>query len=226
MYYTIYKTTNLLNGKTYIGKHATNDPNDKYFGSGVAITRAISKYGVENFIKDILFIFDTEDEMNDKERELITQDMIDSQNTYNNSLGGQGGRIVLYPDHPLYYEVCRKISDAKLEKSDFYRELAIENHKHKKIGMYGKRQSDKQKAAVGKMARERIRTAEESILRVESFKKTMSTEGYIHPNKGRKRPDAAESLKKMPKKTCEYCMKTMNAGNYGRYHGQKCKHNA
>lgn len=33
-YYTIYKTTNLINGKIYIGKHQTKDPYDSYLGSG------------------------------------------------------------------------------------------------------------------------------------------------------------------------------------------------
>ena len=49
--YTLYKITNLINQKFYIGVHATNNPNDSYMGSGVAITRAIAKHGRENFKK-------------------------------------------------------------------------------------------------------------------------------------------------------------------------------
>ena len=72
MYYTIYKVTNKLNGKFYIGKHQTKKVDDAYYGSGKAIKEAIQKYGVENFYKEVLFIFDTEDDMNNKEKELIT----------------------------------------------------------------------------------------------------------------------------------------------------------
>lgn len=39
MYYTIYKTTNLINGKYYIGKHQTENIYDNYYGSGVALEK-------------------------------------------------------------------------------------------------------------------------------------------------------------------------------------------
>jgi hypothetical protein len=43
-YFTIYKVTNLINGKYYIGKHITSNAYDKYMGSGRAIQNAIKKY--------------------------------------------------------------------------------------------------------------------------------------------------------------------------------------
>lgn len=43
--YTVYKTTNIINGKYYIGVHKTTNPNDSYLGSGKAIKEAIKKYG-------------------------------------------------------------------------------------------------------------------------------------------------------------------------------------
>lgn len=48
----VYLTTNMVNGKKYIGKDSKNNPN--YLGSGVLLQKAISKYGKNNFKKDII----------------------------------------------------------------------------------------------------------------------------------------------------------------------------
>lgn len=87
MFYTIYKITNKINKKYYVGKHQTNDLNDGYMGSGIKLKNSIKKYGINNFIKEILFVFDNEQEMNDKEKELV----IVSEETYNLCEGGKGG---------------------------------------------------------------------------------------------------------------------------------------
>jgi hypothetical protein len=50
----IYKTTNLINGKIYIGQHITDKFEPKYLGSGLKIIKAIKKYGKENFKVELL----------------------------------------------------------------------------------------------------------------------------------------------------------------------------
>ena len=91
MIYTIYKITNKLNGKIYIGKHQTKDLNDGYMGSGKHLKYAINKYGIENFKKEYLFQFDNESDMNAKEAELVTEEFCLREDTYNLCVGGQGG---------------------------------------------------------------------------------------------------------------------------------------
>lgn len=87
MFYTIYEIKCLLNNKTYIGKHQTNNLDDGYFGSGKLLKRAIQKHGILNFTKEILFVFDNEKEMNEKEKELVKP----GPNSYNLCDGGLGG---------------------------------------------------------------------------------------------------------------------------------------
>ena len=91
MFYTVYKITNLIDNKIYIGKHQTKDLNDGYMGSGKRIKASIKKYGLENFKKEILYIFDDEKTMNAKEAELVSEDFCARQDTYNICFGGKGG---------------------------------------------------------------------------------------------------------------------------------------
>jgi hypothetical protein len=91
MHYLIYKITNRLNNKFYVGKHKTENVNDDYLGSGVILIRAIEKHGKENFIKEILFECKTEDEMNQREIDIVDEEFIARPDTYNVKLGGQGG---------------------------------------------------------------------------------------------------------------------------------------
>lgn len=89
--FTVYKTTNQLNGMFYIGVHKTDNPNDTYMGSGKRLGYAISKYGVDNFKKEILAIFETKEEAYALEAKFVTADVLDAGKCYNLKLGGQGG---------------------------------------------------------------------------------------------------------------------------------------
>lgn len=91
MFYTIYQITNLINNKIYIGLHRTKNLDDDYMGSGKRIKCAIKKYGLENFKKEILFVFDNEKDMIDKEIELVTEEFCLREDTYNMAKGGGDG---------------------------------------------------------------------------------------------------------------------------------------
>lgn len=91
MYHFIYKTTNLVNGKIYIGKHSSKTLDDHYLGSGVVLQKAILKYGRENFKREILELFDTSDEALIRESEIVTKEFINRPDVYNAKPGGKGG---------------------------------------------------------------------------------------------------------------------------------------
>ncbi len=89
--YTIYQITNTINGNIYIGKHETYDLDDGYMGSGKVLKTAQIKYGLENFTKQILHVFGSEEQMNSKEAELVSEEFCLREDTYNLCPGGKGG---------------------------------------------------------------------------------------------------------------------------------------
>jgi len=86
--YIIYETTNRINNKKYIGIHKCEDYDDDYLGSGIALRKALVKYGKENFYRCILFVFDNIEEAINKEIELVNDDIVNSEDYYNIALGG------------------------------------------------------------------------------------------------------------------------------------------
>jgi group I intron endonuclease len=90
-YYILYQTTNLVNQKIYVGKHVTKNLNDGYIGSGKLLKKAIGRYGIENFCRTILQECLSFEELNKAEAEVVTEEFIARDDTYNLTLGGNGG---------------------------------------------------------------------------------------------------------------------------------------
>ena len=106
MFY-IYRITNLINGKTYIGQHKYKKLDDSYMGSGVYLAKAKKKYGIENFKKEILYSrIQYKETADDMERFAIAKERAIGKAEYNIADGGQGGAT------PLSEETKRKISKA------------------------------------------------------------------------------------------------------------------
>jgi hypothetical protein len=91
MYYLIYKTTNIINGKIYIGAHKTNNIDDGYIGSGIKLNEDIIKYGKNSFKTEILEYLTNSEEMYQREKEIVNEDFIIRVDTYNMIVGGSGG---------------------------------------------------------------------------------------------------------------------------------------
>lgn len=90
-YHYLYKTTNILSGRYYLGMHSTDDLNDGYIGSGTYLKRSINKYGAANHKFEILEFFNSREELARKEEELVTLKEIAKENCMNLKVGGIGG---------------------------------------------------------------------------------------------------------------------------------------
>jgi group I intron endonuclease len=89
----IYKITNNINQKIYIGKHASK--RKCYWGSGKLIKLAIKKHGIENFTKEIIETCDNEEQLSI--REIFWIEYYGSRNRligYNITEGGDGNKAI------------------------------------------------------------------------------------------------------------------------------------
>lgn len=100
-YYYVYKIINKINKHEYIGFHSTNNLNDGYMGSGKLLPYAYFKYGIENFEKIILKMFDNKEDAEKYEKELVNIDYVNRDDTYNISLGGN--ICILYGKNNGFY---------------------------------------------------------------------------------------------------------------------------
>ncbi len=114
--YIVYKTTNKINGMYYVGFHKTRDLDDGYMGSGIYLRRAIEKYGIENFEREILHIYSTQDEAEQKEAEIVNKDFTLREDTYNINIGGNV-RIAYGKNNGFYGKKHKKETIEKIQQS-------------------------------------------------------------------------------------------------------------
>lgn len=112
MYHIVYLTTNLVNDKFYIGVHSTYNLEDGYLGSGIAILRAIKKYGKKSFKQQILFYCLNADDAYNIEKNIVDYYFINNCKTYNLVLGGDHDRT----GRRYSIEARSKMSKTRIEK--------------------------------------------------------------------------------------------------------------
>jgi hypothetical protein len=90
-YHYIYKTTNLKNGKFYVGMHSTDNLKDGYLGSGLRLRRSIRRNGIENFKIEHLEFFDNRIDLANREKQLVNEELLKDAMCMNLKIGGNGG---------------------------------------------------------------------------------------------------------------------------------------
>lgn len=92
-YHFTYKTTNLINGRYYLGMHSTNCIDDGYLGSGKRLYYELNKYGRDNFKFEILKQFPSREKLIQAEKELVNEQVLKDVNCLNIVIGGSGGNV-------------------------------------------------------------------------------------------------------------------------------------
>lgn len=174
----IYKTTNIANGMWYIGKDEKNNPN--YLGSGVYLSRAIAKYGKDNFIKEIIDSADTSVELALLEAKYIEQYNATSDvMSYNIATGGVGGNTLagLNDTDKLQFS-------AKMHNS--WNSLTIESKNNRLSPMHNStRHKPKTQAHKDKISKSKtgIKQSTETIEKKRIISKALYDAGIIVPPK-------------------------------------------
>lgn len=132
MKYIVYKTTNLVNNYIYIGVHHTNDQLafDYYLGNGIDIRKpssyekaktkfqqAVKEFGISNFKRETLAVFDTAEEAYELEEMLVNEEFLSRKDVYNMILGGRinhssGIEVYQYDLQGNYLNTFKSYQDA------------------------------------------------------------------------------------------------------------------
>ncbi len=89
-YHFIYKITNMITNKFYVGMHSTFNLEDGYFGSGKILKYSVNKYGKDNHKMEILEFLPSREDLMEKEEVIINEDLLKNPLSMNLSIGGKG----------------------------------------------------------------------------------------------------------------------------------------
>lgn len=160
-FFYVYKTTNLLDGKEYIGKHESREKSDEYLGSGLLLNRAIRKYGKEHFHKEILEYCNSQEQLCEREEFWIKNLNTFFPNGYNIATGGYGGDI--YTNNPDRVNICARQS----YQLKYFPSNAQKSTQEKlKVSRLGAKHSEEAKRKISK--------AREGMIFTEKHKKNIS----------------------------------------------------
>lgn len=251
IYYTVYKTTCLINNKEYIGVHITRNLNDWYYGSGKALVRALKKYGKENFKKEILFVCDTPEEMFAKERELVNEDYIKRDDVYNLILGGIGSHTSIRAGQDSFMygrkhseETKQKLREAaKYNRTEEYRKrlsiskqnISEETRKKLSEANSGRKHSEESRKNMKDAAKKRMESPEtREKLRQANLGKKASEETkqkisdaqkdrVYAPLSDEMKARISNTVRNLPKYECPHCKRHFQISHLKQYHLDRCK---
>ena len=220
MFGYIYETTNLINGKKYIGKHKSSKFDNKYYGSGIGINNALNKYGKENFKVIIL------EEVHTNQKDLDLRETywieyynaVKDKNYYNRSYGGENegwaGFNRAVKENLIKHPMKGRPSPnrGKLLSEEVKTKISIANK--------GKSRTIEQKSYISKRTKEAMKNQDTILKLIESH---------------RNRRVSDETRKKMSLTWKEKCMDPKEKerrsaitsgelnGMYGKYHSNETK---
>lgn len=230
-YRYLYKITNLVNNKIYVGIHSTNNLEDGYMGSGKALHFAKIKYGIENFKKEIISFHDSVESLNEAEAKIVNKEFVKRKDTYNLYIGG--AYTPASPADILSKSLAQKRYWSKQSKEYISARMSIMgSKKHWPKDRFDSWRSNLSKAnknnpnvvEANKRSWEDMSDRDKIArnLKISDSKKVLYST-YTLEERRALTSAATEAAKR--RIVCEHCGKDANIGNHNRWHGDRCKLN-
>lgn len=191
MYGYIYKTTNLIDNKIYIGQHKANNLPLKinYYGSGTYLQRAIKKYGKKNFKVEIINICDSIEELDNMEIIFIKYytNLLGKDRLYNIQTGGRQGskwELTTEEDRKRHSEAIKKSKQTEKYKQ-WYKDTKQIRSKQQSKRMLGHKMDNNTKNALYIASKNSKRTEQQKQKMKDVWHKTHTNMDF-KTNSGRK----------------------------------------
>jgi group I intron endonuclease len=167
--YYIYRTTNKINGKQYVGSHH-GKIDDNYYGSGVLILKAIEKYGSENFVKEILEIVTNVETLKEKEEFWLNKLQCATDLNYYNIVNiSGGGDLMNYKSVEEKADIRQRQKESREKKREEINKKIIETRNN-----WSERQKieNKIKCSIASKNRYANMTPEQKVSRIQKIRET------------------------------------------------------
>ena len=191
----VYITTNLINGKQYVGDHSTDNIDDNYKGSGKYLKNSFLEHGRKNFKRDILDFFPTKKEAFEAQSPLIIKHNTLYPNGYNISPSGgmlEGGSHSEESKDKIGRGNTGKIKDQKTkDKIGYANSIRVWEDKSKdklrqsKLGTHASEEAKKNLSTshIGKVPWNKGKTGfSHSVQTKDQIRKTMKERGICPQN--------------------------------------------
>ena len=215
-YHYLYKITHKASGRIYIGIHSTNNLNDRYFAFGTYVAKdrtksdwvksnhgrnmknsrlynTMQKYGVDAFEREIIESFKTREQALKREEEIVTEEFINSDNNFNNRVGGMQGqfskeiREKISRNNSMYRQDIRKkvaqkgkerwtdeMKDELSRNNPMYDREKYEKHLGKNSSWFGRKHTEETKKKISETKKTQKLTKEQKERNRISLKKVGS----------------------------------------------------
>lgn len=251
IYYFVYETTNLVNGKKYRGIHKTTNLDDGYIGSGIALNNAIGKYGKENFTREIFEFCNSYDELLEREKVYVDEDWVRDHSNYNLKTGGQSSGILSDESKQRISETLKRryengeivatgrpigtipwnkgVRFTKEEKETYNYQKVSDAQKEKYLSDSHPFKTTAHKEPWNKGIEtgpqsEEVKEKKSKTLKERYKNQEHHSKGKDPWNKGKKGvQEAWNKGKEMEKTECPHCSKLVDIGNGRRWHFDNCK---